>query len=147
MKIKEVHAGVKLTKNYDSYQASLVAELEIGEDPEKIGEDLMEKALAIVSKKIGLSNKQNLKKEGFPGIEVGAAWLGKTFKDRLSVKYSKTGNWEEVKIEDLEKTKEGYKQKTSEGIFIFKRIPEEKRANNKMPIFRIYKISGDIKNE
>ena len=51
MKIKEVHAGVKLTKNYDSYQASLVAELEIGEDPEKIGEDLMEKALAIVSKK------------------------------------------------------------------------------------------------
>jgi len=147
MKIKEVHAGVKLTKNYDSYQASLVAELEIGEDPEKIGEDLMEKALAIVSKKIGLSNKQNLKKEGFLGIEVGAAWLGKVFKDRLSVKYSKTGNWEEVKIGDLEKTKEGYKQKTSEGIFIFKRIPEEKRANNKMPIFRIYKISGDIKNE
>ena len=92
-----------------------------------------------------MSNKQNLKKEGFPGIEVGAAWLGKTFKDRLSVKYSKTGNWEEVKIEDLEKTKEGYRQKTSGGIFIFKRIPEEKRANNKMPIFRIYKINEDIK--
>jgi len=31
MKIKEVQAGVKLTKNYDSYQASLVAEIETGE--------------------------------------------------------------------------------------------------------------------
>lgn len=147
MKIKEVHAGVKLTKNYDSYQASLVAELEIGEDPEKIGEDLMEKALTIVSKKIGLNNKQNLKKDGFPGIEVGAAWSDKKFKDRLSVKDSKTGKWENVSLKDLEKINGGYRQKTNEGVFIFKKIPEDKRANHKMPIFRIYKIKEDIENE
>ena len=143
MKIKEVQAGIKLTKNYDSYQASLVAELETGEDPEKIGEDLIEKASAIVSKKMSLDNKPDLAKEGFSEIEVGAAWLGKKSKDRLSVKNSETGKWENVNIKDLEKIKEGYKQETSEGIFIFKEIPEEKRTNYKMPIFRIYKIENN----
>ena len=39
MKIKEVQAGIKVTKNYDSYQASLVADIETGEDPEKVGEE------------------------------------------------------------------------------------------------------------
>ena len=31
MKIKEVSAGVKVSRNYDSYQAGLVAEVEVGE--------------------------------------------------------------------------------------------------------------------
>ena len=147
MKIKEVHAGVKLTKNYDSYQISLTAEIETGENPEKLGEELIEKALAIVSKKIKLSNKQKLDKEEFSEIEVGAAWLDKKFKDRLSVKDSQTGKWENVNLKDLEKTNEGYKQKNNKGVFIFKKIPEDKRANHRMPIFRIYKIKEDIKNE
>jgi len=146
MKIKEVQAGVKIIKNYNSYQASLVAELEVGEDPEKIGEDLMAKALSIVSKKIKLNEDLDLGKENLAvderhsEIEVGAAWPAKKFKDGLSIKMSKTGNWEEVRIQDLEKIKEGYKQKTSEGVFIFKKIPEDKRTSNKMPTFRIYKI-------
>jgi len=147
MKIKEVHAGVKLTKNYDSYQASLTAEIEVGEDSEKVGGELMEKALAIVSKKIGLGNKQKLEKEEFLGIEVGAAWPDKKIKNNLSMKNSKSGKWENVNLKDLEKIEEGYKQKTSEGTFIFNKIPEEKRTNSKMPIFRIYKIKEDIENE
>jgi len=138
MKIKEVQAGIKITKNYNSYQASLTAELEIGEDSEKIGGNLMEKALVIVSKRIN-SNKNSEKKESSE-IEVGAAWLDKKFKDRLSVKMLKQENWEDVKINDLEKTNEGYKQKTNEGVLFFKKIPEGKRTNNKMPVFRIYKI-------
>jgi len=45
-----------------------------------------------------------------------------------------------VHVIDLEKTKEGYKQKTEDGIFIFRKIPDEKRMNYKMPSFRIYKL-------
>jgi len=146
MKIKEVQAGIKIIKNYNSYQASLMAELETGEDSEKVGADLMEKALSIVSKKIKLNEDLSLEKESLTikekhsEIEVGAAWPAKKFNDGLSIKMSKTGNWEEVLIQDLEKTKEGYKQETSEGVFIFKKIPEDKRTSNKMPTYRIYKI-------
>ena len=39
------------------------------------------------------------------------------------------------------------KQKSKEGVFLFKKIPEKKRTNNKMPIFRIYKIKEKIENE
>jgi len=147
MKIKEIQAGIKISKNYDSYQASLVAELENGEDSEKVGAILMEKASAIVSKKIGFNKKSNLEKKESVEIEVGAAWPDKKFKDRFSVKNSTTGKWENAYIADLEKINGGYKQKTKEGIFLFKKIPEEKRKNNKMPMFRIYKIKEDIKNE
>jgi len=56
---------------------------------------------------------------------------------------SEDENWEQVKISELEKVREGYQRKTSEGIFIFRKIPEKKRMNNKMPVYRIYKIEKD----
>ena len=140
MKIKEVQAGVKITKNYNSYQASLSAEIETGEDTEKIGAGLMEKALVIVSRQIELNKK--IDSSEIPEIEVGAAWEHKKFQNKLSVKYSKNEKWEDVNLEDLEKIKKGYLLKTEQGNFIFKRIPEYKRENSKMPIFRIYKIEN-----
>jgi len=146
MEIKEIQAGIKVTRDYNSYQASLAAEIETGEDPEKVGADLMEKALAIVNRKMGaeLNKKSVMTKKEYPDkeTEVGAAWSDKKFKDRLSVKDSETGKWEDVSVADLEKTDEGYRQKTSKGIFIFRKIPEKKRVNNKMPMYRIYKIGG-----
>jgi len=144
MKIKEVSAGVKISKNYDSYQAGLVAELEIGENPEKVGADLMEKALGIVSEKMELNNNANFKEE-VQEIEVGAAWISKDSKEKLSVQYSKGGSWVDIDVSSLEKTKEGYKQAINEEVFIFKKIPEGKRRNNKMPVFRIYKGEGKWK--
>jgi hypothetical protein len=146
MKIKEVQAGIKVTKNYDSYQASLAADIETGEDPEKVGAELMEKASAIVNKRIGaeLNKKPVSEKRGYSNkdkeTEVGAAWLDKKFKDRLSVKDSGTGKWKDVNVADLEKTSEGYRQKTAEGMFVFKKLSERERTSNKMPMYRIYKI-------
>ena len=147
MKIKEVSAGIKVTKNYDSYQASLSAELETGENPEKVGAELMEKATVIVTRQMGArlhnGSRQVTKKTrqmNEKGVEVGAAWPDKKFSDRLSVKYSNSNKWEDVKIAHLEKTSEGYKQKNIGGVFIFKKIPDEKRTNDKMPVYRIYKV-------
>lgn len=154
MKIKEVQAGIKVTKNYDSYQASLIADIEEGDDPEKIGAELMEKASAIVNKRIGpeLSKRPVFEKVGYSRyltkgkeVEVGAAWLDKKFKDRLSVKDSETGKWKDVDIADLEKTNEGYRQKTAEGTFVFRILSERERTSNKMPMYRIYKI-GEFEN-
>ena len=148
MKIKEISAGVKLTKNYDSYQASLTAEVEVGEIPEKVGEVLMEKALVIVNEKMNVE----LDKKSFGKIkkirnetEVGAAWISKESKDKLSVQYSKNSKFEDVDVKDLEKTEQGYRQENSEGIFNFKKLSERQRSNNKMPMYRIYKVGG--KNE
>jgi len=145
MKIKEIQAGIKITKNYDSYQASLAADIETGEDPEKVGTELMEKASAIVNKKIGAE----LDKKSFDKIkrinhetEVGAAWPDKKSKDILNVKDTVTGKWDDVKIVDLEKIREGYRQETPEGVFIFRKLSERERTNNKMPMYRIYKIGG-----
>ena len=138
MKIKEVSVGVKLTKNYDSYQASLTAELEDEEVPEKIGELLMEKSLAIVKQKLNFEKSNN-------EIEVGAAWISKESKDNLSVQYSKGGIFENVDISNLKKTDNGFKQIIGKDIFIFKKLSEKERTNNKMPVYRIYKIGG--KNE
>ena len=147
MKIKEVQAGIKITKNYNSYQASLTAELETGENPEKVGAELMEKALDIVKKKTGIDASKDTRDSAKPtinkrneGIEVGGAWPDKKFANRLSVKDSRTGKWEDVNIENLEKIDGGYKQKTNEGTFIFRKLPKEKRTNNRMPWYRIYKI-------
>ncbi len=142
MKIKEVSAGVKLTKNYDSYQASLTAEVDEHEDVEKIGEELMEKASVIIDQKLGNVKKhvkRYLKKDE---AEVGAAWLDKKFEDRLSVQDKQTREWRDVNLKDLEEVGDDYREKTSEGTFIFKKIPEEKRTNNKMPVYRIYKVGG-----
>ena len=151
MKIKEVQAGIKITKNYDSYQASLIADIETGEDPEKVGAELMEKASAIVNKRIGpeLNKKSVFEKREHPNrgkeIEVGAAWPDKKFKGRLSVKDSGTGKWKDVDVADLEKTPEGYEQKTAEGTFVFRILSERERTSNKMPMYRIYKI-GEPEN-
>lgn len=135
MKIKEVQAGVKVSRNYNSYSLSLIADIENTENPEKVGDILMEKALKVVNKKIGKSLRGNFK-------EIGAAWFSKNSSDKLSVQYSKEGVWKDVEIKDLEEDGEGYIQKTRNEKFFFKRIPEEKRKNAKMPVFRIYKIGG-----
>ncbi|MBU1252172.1 MAG: hypothetical protein KJ905_01745 [Nanoarchaeota archaeon] len=140
MKIKEIQAGIKITRNYDSYQASIVAELETEEDPEKVGAELMEKASAIVSKKMGVELDKKLVLTGDKETEVGAAWPDKKFSDRLSVKNSETGEWKDVELADLEETPDGYRQKKDGGLFIFRKIPKEKRTNNKMPTYRIYRI-------
>ena len=142
MKIKEVQAGVKLTRNYDSYQASLTAELGAGENPEKIMADLFERVYNLVLKKINSVKKNYLGIQKSSEIEVGAAWFDKKSKDKLNIKDSDTGKWSELSINDLEKIKGGYTKKTEDGDFIFKKIPENKRKNNKMPIFRIYKIKN-----
>ena len=156
MKIKEIQVGIKVTKNYNSYQAGMTANFETGEDSEKVGAELMEKVSVIVNKKIGTElNKSNKKsfdriksfdkiKGKTNEIEVGAAWPDKKFKDRLSVKDSVTNEWSDVKMIDLEKIQEGYKQETSEGVFIFRKLSEKERANNKMLIYRIYKIKGEL---
>ena len=145
MKIKEISAGVKITKNYNSYQASLTADIEEKEIPEKVGEMLMKKALEIVNKEIGESSNEKSFgkiKNKFDKAEVGAAWLSKEFKDKLSAQYSKQGEFKSIDIKDLEKIQEGYKQKTSEGVFIFRKLSEKERKSNKMPAYRIYKTFG-----
>jgi len=143
MKIKEISAGVKLTKNYDSYHASLTAEIEAGENPEKIGEELMKTASLVVNKKMGESKFSEKARRENSEIEVGAAWMSKESKNKLSVQYAKGGKWEDIKIEELEKTEKGFKQKIGEDTFIFRRISEKERTNDKMPVYRIYKIEGE----
>jgi hypothetical protein len=133
MKIKEVSAGVKVSKNYNSYSINLVADVEEKENHEKVGEILINKAMGIIDKKIGSNGKEN--KE----IEVGAAWYSKESPGKLSVQYSKGGTFSEIGIKELEE--EGFKQIVDGEKFVFKRIPLEKRKNNKMPVFRIYKES------
>lgn len=135
MKIKEVQAGVKVSRNYNSYQMNLVAELENGESAEKVGEILIEKATELVNRK--MNEKQGSEEE------VGAAWVSRNSPGVLSVRYSKNGKFEDVGIKELKETEEGYVHKTEEGSFVFRRIPEEKRKNKKMPVFRIYRLGGE----
>jgi hypothetical protein len=141
MKIKEVQAGVKLSKNYNSYQVNLVADLEGDESSEDVGKNLIEKALGIVRESMEEGNV--LVGDDSREVEVGAAWFSRMSRDVLSVQYSKGGNWEDVAISDLEGTDEGYRQKIGENVFVFRRIPDEKRRSNKMPVFRIYRVIGD----
>ena len=136
MKIKEILAGVKLTENYDSYQTSLIAEIENNEFPEKVGEYLMKKSLLIANKKILETSSEKV----FEIIEVGVTWISKDSNNKLSVQYSKKEKWQYIK--DLEK--QGFKQKIGKEIFIFKQLLEKERKNKKMPIYQIYKES---KNE
>jgi len=137
MKIKEIQAGVKVSKNYNSYSVNLVADIEENEIPETVGGILIEKSLEIVSKKMNGIKEEVIEKENSE-IEIGAAWFHKKSSDFLSVKFSKDGSWENVKISDLEKTDDGFKQKINNEVLIFRRISEEKRRNDKMPVFRIY---------
>jgi len=151
MKIKEVQAGIKITKNYNSYQASLTAEIETGENPEIVGAELMKKALDIVKKQTGIEASKdakndvksaltNEKEARNKGIEVGGAWPDKRFENKLNVKDSRTGKWKSINIDDLEETDEGYKYKTNEGTFVLRKLQEEERINDRMPWYRIYKI-------
>jgi len=137
MKIKEIHAGVKIAKNYNSYQASLVAELDDDENPETKGKELMKNALAIVNEEL----------ESFPKNEreVGAAWESKKSKNALSVKYSDKDEWEDVNIDDLEATEDGYLQRKNNRTLTFRKIPKARRKNDKMPLYRIYE-SGEGTN-
>jgi hypothetical protein len=136
MKIKEVSAGAKISKNYNSYSVNLVADVENNESAEKVGDILIDKAVQLINQKIN----ENDKKE----IEVGAAWFSKDTKEKLSVQYSKGGVFRDVEIKDLERIDGEFKQIINDEGFIFRRIPEEKRRNNKMPVFRIY---NESKNE
>ena len=148
MKIKEIQAGIKITKNYNSYQASLTAEIETGESPEMIGKELMKQASSIVNKNIGIELSPSQLQENIKPvqatsnkeIEVGAAWPDNKFKNRLSVKDSITGKWKEINLSELEKIGGGLKQETAEGTFIFRKLSKEERTNNKMPTYRIYKV-------
>lgn len=137
MKIKEVSAGVKVSRNYNSYSLNLVADVEENENYEKVGNILIDKAMEVVNKKIG-SNKKEIEKEK----EVGAAWYSRESPGKLSVQYFKGGEFSEIEIKELEK--KGFVQEKGNEKYIFRRIPLEKRKNNKMPVFRIYKES---KNE
>ncbi len=137
MKIKEVSAGVKVSKNYNSYSVNLIADLENNEKPESVGEILIEKAKGIINKNI--NNKELGKDEG--EIEVGAAWYSRENPGNLSVQYSKGGKFSEVEIKELEK--QGFRQIIDGNIFVFRRIPLEKRKNNKMPMFRIYRLKRE----
>jgi len=130
MKIKEVQAAVKLSQNYDSYQVGITAELDVGENPESVGAELIERAGRIVSEKIN-SGEQNI-------TEIGGAWPSKKFEGKLSVRTS-DGKWSDVAISELKKTAEGYIQNVDDGDLIYKRIPEGKRRNDRMPEFRVYR--------
>lgn len=135
MKIKEVSAGVKVSKNYNSYSINLVADVEDNESYEKVGDILIDKAKEIIDKKVG--NKDFMKKEN-KEIEVGAAWYSKELPGKLSIQYRKGGEFSEIEIKELEK--KNFKQIINNETFVFRRIPLEKRKNNKMPVFRIYKL-------
>lgn len=148
MKIKEVQAGVKISKDYNSYSVNLIADIESEESPEKVGDVLIERASEIVNKKIiELSKKTVPAKRKYLDREkeIGAAWPDKKFSNRLSVKNSATGEWSDVMIADLEKTDEGFKQKTDEGVLVFRKLSDKERKNDKMPLYRIYKIG--VENE
>jgi len=132
MKIKEVTAGVKVSKNYNSYSVSLTADVDESENEKEVGEELIKMAEKIIKKNLG---DEEL-------IEVGAAWPHKKSENFLSVKMNGDDNYSDVRIPDLEKTGDGFKQETQKGILIYKRV--EKRKSDKMPIYRIYK---EVKNE
>ena len=138
MKIKEVSAGVKVSRNYNSYSVNLIADVEDNESYEKVGEILIDKSLDIVNKKIGSVGEL---KEVNKDKEVGAAWFSKDSREKLSVQYSKGGVFRDVEIKDLEKIDGGFKQIVNDEVFIFRWIPSEKRKSNKMPVFRIYEES------
>jgi len=139
MKIKEVSDGVKVSKNYNSYSINLVADLDEKENAKEVGELLIEKAKGIVEEKIGKTHLKNESEEK----EVGAAWIHKKSSNFLSIKFLGEENWKDVRIEDLEKTKEGYLWECGGEIFRLKRVPEEKRKNDKMPVYRIYEVKNE----
>jgi len=130
MKIKEVSAGVKISRNYDSYSVNLIADVEDNENYEKVGDNLIDKSLEI------LNNKINDKKFGGNEKEVGAAWYSKESPEKLSVQSLKGGGFSEIEVKYLEN--KGSQQVVGDDTFVFRRIPLEKRKNNKMSLFGIY---------
>lgn len=127
MKIKEVSAGVKIVKDYNSYSVNLVADVDEAERAENVGEELISRAEEIIKNKIGDED-----------VEVGAAWPHKKSANFLSVKMNDDVEYRDVRIADLEKTDDGYR----DGDLIYKQV--KKRKNDKMPIYRIYKIRGEF---
>jgi len=117
-------------------------ELTAAECPNHIFQNSGKRASAIVDKDIKIESNMGrpIQTSNKKEVEVGAAWLDKKSKDRLSVKDSRIGAWKEVNISDLKKIDAGYKQETDEGIFIFKKLSEKEKINSKMPVYRIYKI-------
>ena len=67
------------------------------------------------------------------GIEVGAAWIDRKDKNKLSCKDKETGAWSNIVISEMSKTSDGYEHNG----FIFREIKE--RKNDKMPNYRVYK--------
>jgi len=132
MKIKEVSAGVKISKNYNSYSVNLVADLENGEDYKIVGNNLINEAKKILNRKDIFSDK--MKRDS----EVGAVWSHKKSENFLSIKFKGEKNYEDIRINELEKRGEDYLFKKNGQIYLFKKISSEKRKNNKMPLFRIY---------
>ncbi len=138
MKIKEVSAGVKIVKDYNSYSLNLSADLDENESAEDAGGILIERAFKIISEKINSATDS----DGL--VEIGAAWPSKKSDGALAINIKETGKWDDIKLDELEKTPDGYKQKTDDGVLIFRKIPDERRTNEKMPTFRIY---AEAKNE
>ncbi len=117
----------------------------------------MEKALDIVKKQTGIDASKGTKNDAISaltdekedrkeGIEVGGAWPDKRFKDKLNIKDVRTKQWKSVNLNELEKIDNGYKHKTKEGVFIFRKLQKEERINNRMPWYRVYKIEEIIKD-
>ena len=132
MKIKEVSAGVKVSKNYNSYSINLVADLENEEDYKIVGNNLINEAKKILSRTDFFSDKMKKDKE------VGAVWLHKKSENFLSIKFKDEKNYEDVRINELEKRGEDYLFKKDGQIYLFRKISDEKRKNNKMSLFGIY---------
>lgn len=88
MKIKEVTAGVKLTSDYNSYQISLTADLEVGEEPEIMALHLLDKSIKIAQKKAGLKAET---KEDIPKVEKKMEGDGSVWKQHTCGKNCKRG--------------------------------------------------------
>jgi hypothetical protein len=130
MKIKEVSAGVKVSRNYDSYQVGFVAEVGDGEDCGEVGRALMKRALGVVEGEISCDGKKSFDDRD----EIGAAWKSRKIDNCFSVKID--GKWIDVRIEDLVKSGDGYEWRVGDEVFDFRRV---EGRTEKMPSYRIYR--------
>ena len=161
MKVKELTAGIKLSKDFNSHQLSMTVELDEWEDNvDEISKKLLNKCERLIREKLGDVPKTNTKddtKEEKPVkkipsyvmsepcsssklVEIGAAWKDKKFPDtKLSCKHNNASEYKQVMISELEKTDDGYIYETDQEKLFLKVIPEEKRTNPKMPHYKIFK--------
>lgn len=132
MKIKEVQAGVKIVKNYNSYSVNLVADVDEGESAQVVADKLINE-----SKKI-IDERMIQKESGKDLVEVGAAWPSKKLPGFLSVQFSKSGKYEDMKEDSFEEADGEYIMKKNGENFIFRKVPPKERTNGRMPVFRVY---------